>query len=271
MAQILPTLEELFKAGAHFGHSKSRSDARSHSFVYTYKNKISIINLEKTREMLEKTLNFLQKSAQEGKSFLFVGTKMQAKDKVKQTAEKLNSFYIIERWPGGLLTNWDVIYRTIKKMVKAENDLAEDKLDYLKKKEKVKLDKDLRKMNLVFGGLKKLEKKPDILIAIDAAQEKNSIAEAKRAGLPVVAICDTNANPREIDYPIVANDDSMATINLILDLIAETIEKNFKPKVVELKSDEANTVDPKKETQKTSAVKKEKQAKKPTTIKAEKK
>ena len=241
MAEKLPTLEELFKAGAHFGHSKSRSDARSHRFVYTYRNKISIIDLEKTQSMLKKALDFIEEEAKKGSVFLLVGTKLQAKDKVKEVADKLKMPYIIERWPGGLLTNYDILNKTIRKMIKTEADLAEQKLDYLKKKEKVKLEKDLRKMNNVFGGLKGLEKKPDVLIVVDARQEENAIAEAKKSGIPVVALADTNANPKEIDYAVVVNDDSKATISLILDLISQTVEKNYKAKVVEVKTESGSS------------------------------
>ena len=247
MAEKIPTLEELFKAGAHFGHSKSRSDARSHRFVYTYRNKISIINLEKTQEMLQKALDYIEEQARSGSVFLFVGTKLQAKEKVKETAEKLDMPYVIERWPGGLLTNYAIISKTIKKMVKSETDLAEEKLDYLKKKERVKLEKDLRKMNNIFGGLKKMDKKPDVLIVVDAKQEQNAIAEAKKSHIKVIAMADTNANPREIDFPIVANDDSKATISLILDLMTQTIEKNFKAKVVEVKTEVEKPVPPARE------------------------
>ncbi len=237
MPENTPTIEELFKAGAHFGHSKTRSDARSHRFVYTYRNKISIINLEKTREMLEAALKYVEQKAKDGGVFLFVGTKLQAKEKVKETADKLSMPYIIERWPGGLLTNYEIISKTIRKMIKNETDLAESKLDYLKKKEKVKLDKDLKKMNMVFGGLKGLEKKPDVLIVVDAKEETNAITEARKSNIKVIAIADTNANPQEIDFPIVANDDSKATITLILDLISKTIQNNYKPKVVEVKTE----------------------------------
>lgn len=247
MAVKTPSLEDLFKAGAHFGHSKSRSDARSHRFVYTYRNKISIIDLEKTQAMLQKALDHIEELSKSGSTFLFVGTKLQAKDKVKEVAEKLKMPYVIERWPGGLLTNYEIINKTIRKMVKTEADLAEDKLDYLKKKEKVKLEKDLRKMNNIFGGLKNLERKPDALVVIDAKQENNAIAEAKKSGIDVIALADTNANPKDIDYPIVANDDSKATIALMLDLISETIEKNYKAKVVEVKTEVTVKEEKKKE------------------------
>lgn len=265
MAVNIPTIEELFKAGAHFGHSKTRSDARSHRFVYTFRNKIAIINLEKTREMLDAALKYIEQKAKDGGVFLFVGTKLQAKEKVKETADKLSMPYVIERWPGGLLTNYEIISKTIRKMIKNETDLAESKLDYLKKKEKVKLDKDLKKMNMIFGGLKGLEKKPDVLIVVDAKEETNAIAEARKLNIKVIAIADTNANPKEIDFPIVANDDSKATITLILDLISQTIKNNYKPKVVEVKTESRDKREVKPE------VPKMKDQVKPTVKKAESK
>lgn len=233
MAQTIPTLADLFKSGAHFGHRRNHTDARSHKFVHSYKNKVAVINLEKTIEQLTVALSQIRALSAKGATFIFVGTKLQAKDIVKKTAEELSSQYIIERWPGGLLTNFEVIIKGIKKMNKTEDDLANNKLTHLKKKEVLKIQKDLAKQKTIFGGLKNLVGKPDMVIVVDAKQEDIAIREAIKGGIPVVGICDTNSNPNIVDYPIVANDDSRKTIELILGLIRDEIKANYKPKVTE--------------------------------------
>jgi small subunit ribosomal protein S2 len=233
MAQTIPTLADLFKSGAHFGHRRNHTDARSHKFVHSYKNKVAVINLEKTVEQLSVALSEIRALAAKGATFIFVGTKLQAKDIVKKTAEELSSQYIIERWPGGLLTNFDVIIKGIKKMNKTEDDLANNKLSHLKKKEILKIQKDLAKQKNIFGGLKNLTGKPDMVIVVDAKQEDIAIKEATKESIPVTAICDTNSNPGIVSYPIVANDDSRKTIELILGLIRDEIKANLKSKVID--------------------------------------
>jgi len=230
MVKTIPTITELFKSGAHFGHRRNHTDARSHQFVYSYRNRVAVINLEKTIGQIETALVEIKARANDSAVFLFVGTKLQAKEVVKKTAEELNSPYIIERWPGGLLTNFDVIIKGIRKMNKTEQDLAENNLSHLKKKEILHIEKNLAKQKTVFGGLKNLEAKPDVLVVVDAKQEEIAVAEARKGGIEVIAICDTNSNPKIIDFPIVANDDSRKTIELIMSLIADGIKANFKPK-----------------------------------------
>ena len=233
MSITIPSVKELFKAGAHYGHGKSKTDARSHGNIFTYRNKVAVIDLEKTRAGLEKALEFITSVAKEGGQFIFVGTKVQAKNQVKETAEGLNQSYVVERWPGGLLTNWDEVSKSIKKMVKIEEDLKENKYEDYTKKEKLLIQKDLDKKRMIFGGLSNLEGKPKAVIVIDAKEEQIAINEAKQLGIEVVGVCDTNSNPNTVDYPIPANDDSQKTIDIILGLMKETIEKNFKPKAVE--------------------------------------
>jgi len=224
----IPTIKELFKVGAHFGHHRERTDARTHPFVFTYKNKISIINLEQTREMIGKSLEIIEDIASKGGKFLFVGTKFQAKTKVKEVAEATKQPYIIERWPGGLLTNFSEVSKSIKKMQKIEEDFAENKYEHLTKRERLEIERNLKKTQIIFGGLKELTRKPDVVIIVDAKEEMNALLEAKKAGVRVIALCDTNANPKIIDQPIILNDDSKSTIELILNLFAEAIKKNYK-------------------------------------------
>lgn len=226
-------IKDLFKAGAHFGHQKSKTDARSGEYIYTFKNKIAVIDLGKTQTLINNALNFVSKEAENGALFLFVGTKLQAQESVKKHALELEMPYIVERWPGGLLTNFDVVSKSIKRMIKTEKDLAEGKFDHFTKSERVKMEKDLRKSELIFGGLRTLERMPDALIIVDSSKEQIAIKEAKVKNIPVIALCDTNANPKEIDLPIVSNDDSRATIELILGLITKQIKENYKPRVKE--------------------------------------
>lgn len=261
MSTQIPTVKELFRVGAHFGHHRERTDARTHPYVFGYKNKISIINLERTREMIEKAVKLLEETASKGGKFLFVGTKIQAKQKIKEVAEALGQSYVIERWPGGLLTNYQEVSKSINKMKKTEEDIANNKYEHLTKRERLEIDRSLRKTEVIFGGLKKLEKKPDVMIIVDAKEEMNALLEAKKAGLRVIALCDTNSNPTIIDLPVILNDDSKSTIELVLGLFAETIKKNYKEPVIESKEEIEERIEKAVEAKETKADKKVKKSK----------
>jgi len=240
----LPTIKELFAAGAHFGHRKNRTDARARDYVFTYRNRVSVINLEKTLESLKKALDFVEVEAAKGSTILFVGTKLQGKDLIKKYSTSISQPYIVERWPGGLVSNFDVVIKSIRKMVKTEQDIADNKFEHLKKKEILKIQKDLDKSKKIFGGLSMMEKVPNIILVIDAKHETNAVKEAIGAKIPTIGISDTNSNPTVLTYPIVANDDSHDTIELILKLITETYSKNFKP-IAPAQSDVEQRVDAK--------------------------
>ena len=233
MSAKIPTVKELFKAGAHVGHLRSKTDARSRDFIYVFKNKIAVIDLDQTVEQIKKATDFLNSKAEEGGLVLFSGTKLQAKGKVKEVAEKLKMPYVNERWPGGLITNFPVVSKSIKKMIKTEKDIEENKYEDLKKKERLIIQRGLDKSRLIFDGLRGLERLPDVVFLVDAKEEDIAVLEAKAKGIPVVALCDTNTNPNNIDYPIVINDDSMKSIAMVLDVIVSEFEKNYKPKVVD--------------------------------------
>lgn len=229
----IPTIQELFKAGAHFGHRKDKCDARAKDYIYLYKNKVAVIDLQKTRGSLEVATKFVAEKAQEGATFLFVGTKMQAREKVRQTAQELRQAYIIERWPGGLLTNYNEVKKSIKKIDTYTELLGSDEANKLKKKEKLKMQKDLDKMKKEYGGLVGITGAPDVIVIIDPKAEEIALKESATLGIPVVALSDVNANPLVIDYPVIANDDSAKTIGIFLDLIKDAISKNYRPKQVE--------------------------------------
>lgn len=237
MAEKSVDIKALFKAGAHFGHQRSKTDARSAKFIYAFKNRIAVIDLVKTQKLIEEALSFVEKVAKEGGTFIFVGTKLQAKEYVKKAAQETKMPYIIERWPGGLLTNYEMVTKSIKKMIKTSEDLAENKLDHLTKAERLKIEKDLLKSENIFGGLRELSRIPEAIVVVDATKEDIVIKEAKVKGIPVIALCDTNCNPKTVDYPIVTNDDSRKAIELIVGMIADTIKENFQAKV-EAKTEE---------------------------------
>lgn len=229
----IPTIQELFKAGAHFGHRKDKCDARAKDYIYLYKNKVAVIDLEKTRVMLDVASKFVAEKAMQGATFLFVGTKMQSKEKLRQVAQELRQPYIIERWPGGLLTNYSEVRKSINKIAASEELLASDKADSLKKKEKLKIQKDSDKIKHEFGGLVGMTGTPDVIVLIDPKAEEIAVKESATLGIPVVALSDVNSNPCVIDYPVIANDDSAKTIGIFLDIIKDSISKNYRPKQVE--------------------------------------
>lgn len=220
----MPTLTELLEAGAHYGHKKERSFPRAKKFTYTIRDSIYVIDLEKTIEQLKLALDWLQKASQAGKIILFVGTKRQAKETVKKTAQNLKMPYIVAHWLGGTLTNFETINKSLKKLTELD-DLVKSK-DFTKytKKERKRIEEKRIKLNALFEGLKNLNKLPDILFVVDTAKENVAVLEARRMNIPIVGICDTNANPDLIDYPIPANDDSEKSIRLILGKIEESLK-----------------------------------------------
>jgi small subunit ribosomal protein S2 len=227
MANI-PTIEEMLKAGMHFGHRTSKWHPKAANYIFGERNGVHIIDLVKARKMLEDALGFMKKSVKEGKVILFVGTKTQAKARIKNMAVELDMPYVSEKWLGGCLTNFTIIRKSIKKY----NDLSEKKqtgkLDKYTKKERLEIDRDIARLEIKVGGLAKLIKAPDIIFIWDIKTEKTALTEAQSKGVVIVAVCDTNVNPEAVDYVIPANDDASKTIKLILGTIKETIEEGKK-------------------------------------------
>ncbi len=222
MSQI-PTIEQMLKAGMHFGHRTSKWHPKAAPFIFTKRHGVHIIDLVQSRKMLIEAMAFMEKFVQEGKVILFVGTKMQAKKAIKSLAEETGMPYVTEKWMGGCLTNFLVI----KKMVKKYNDYLRDKssgkLDKYVKKEKVSIEKEMTKLELKVGGIKDMNRIPDALFVWDINNEKTAILEARKKNIPVIAICDTNTNPSEINYPIPSNDDATKTIKLLTNTIKENL------------------------------------------------
>lgn len=219
-----PTLTELLEAGAHFGHKKERSHPRAKKFTFTIRDGVYVIDLEKTVEQLKLSIDYLQKALQDGKTILFVGTKRQAKEAVKKTAESLGMPYITERWLGGMLTNFETISKNLKQLEKLEELVKSEDFQKFTKKERRRIEEKIAKILVVFSGLRKMNKLPDVLFIVDAAKESVAVAEARKMNIPIIGICDTNANPDLINWPIPANDDSEKALQLILAEVEENLK-----------------------------------------------
>ncbi|WP_457625427.1 30S ribosomal protein S2 [Persephonella sp.] len=217
------TMRELLEAGVHFGHQTRRWNPKMAPYIFTKRNGIHIVDLAKTIPLFKTAWEFVRDEVANGASILFVGTKKQAQEIIKEQAERCGAFYINERWPGGLLTNFYTVRKSIEKLKKLERMEAEGAFEILPKKEVVKLKKKKEKLEKILGGIKEMEKIPDILYVVDTVREELAVKEAKKLGIPVVAIADTNCDPDVIDYPIPGNDDAIKAINLITTKIADAV------------------------------------------------
>jgi len=217
------TIKQLLEAGAHFGHQTSRWHPRMKTYIFTKRNGIHIIDLEQTASMLDKACDFVRQVAAEGGSILFVGTKRQAQEVVAEEAQRCGMYYVNQRWLGGVLTNFATIQARIDYLVRLEDRQAKGDFNRLPKKEALKLEDEILRLNRQMGGIKEMTSLPSALFIVDPAKERIALAEAKRVGIPVVAMVDTNCNPDEIDYPIPANDDAIKTIKLICSKIADSV------------------------------------------------
>jgi small subunit ribosomal protein S2 len=226
----IPKLEEMMKAGMHFGHRTNRWHPKMEPFIFTKKNGVYIINLEKSQEKLREALDFMIKLRKEDKIILFVGTKKQVKGIMKDMAESIKSPYIIGKWLGGLLTNFSVIKKSIKKYQDLLNDRESGKLNKYTKKEKLDFDREIKRLEERVGGLVGLTKLPDAIFIWDIKEEKTALVEARSKNIPIIAICDTNVDPGLVDYPIPGNDDATKTVDLILNCIKDNLNdaKNIK-------------------------------------------
>ena len=217
------TIKELLEAGAHFGHQTSRWHPAMKKYVFTKRNGIHIIDLEQTAAMLTKACDFVQQVAAEGGTILFVGTKKQAQETIEQEAKRCGMYYVNQRWLGGVLTNFATIQARIDYLVRLEDQKARGDFERLPKKEALKLEEEISRLNRQMGGFKEMTNLPNALFIVDPTKERIALAEAKRVGIPVVAMVDTNCNPDEIDHPIPSNDDAIRAVKLICTKIADAI------------------------------------------------
>ena len=229
------TIEQMFKAGAHYGYSKTRRHPSVSSFIYTTKNKGDIINLEKTNGMLDKAVEFMKELGASGKVVLFVGTKPEAKVAVKEIAESLNMPYVAERWIGGTISNFTEIKKRIAELENYRKDSAEGGLDKYTKKERVVMAKKMEKLTRYYSGLVGLKKAPSALFVVDARSEHIAATEARKSNIPVIALVNSDSNIKGIDYPILANDAGIPSIKFFVSAI-ENAYKEGQSSVPEKKS-----------------------------------
>lgn len=211
------------KAGVHFGHRTNRWHPKMRPFIFAKKNGIYIIDLEKTQTQLAAALTYMSKLVKEDRSILLVGTKKQVRLLLKKTAEEIKQPYISGKWLGGLLTNFSVVKKSIKKYQDLLNDRASGKLNKYTKKEKLDFDREIKRLEERVGGLVGLTKLPDAIFIWDLKEEKTAVTEAQNRNIPIIAICDTNVDPSVCAYPIPANDDATKTVELILSVIKENL------------------------------------------------
>jgi small subunit ribosomal protein S2 len=216
-------LKDLLEAGVHFGHQTKRWNPKMKPFIFMEKNGIHIIDLRKTLAAAEQSREIIRKLAEEGKSVLFLGTKTQAKNAVKEEADRCGMPYVTERWLGGTLTNFETIRRSLSKLEYLESLEAEDKMDQFNKKEALRMSKEKEKLVKALGGIRTMDKLPALVFVIDTTKEYNAVREARKLGIPIVGLIDTNADPDEVDYPIPANDDAMRAIRLFSKLVADSV------------------------------------------------
>jgi len=221
--KISVTIQDLFDAGSHFGHPSRRWNPKMTKYIFTKRNGSHIIDLSKTLEKLEDALTFMEETISKGGKCLFVGTKKHAQSIIQSNAERSGSFYINQRWLGGLMTNFKTIEKRLDRLVELEESFAKGEVISQTKRESQKLDAERGRLNKFFSGIKEMNGLPTILFVVDIHREQIAVAEAKKLGIPVVGMVDTNSNPDEIDYPIPANDDGLRSIQIITDLVTESI------------------------------------------------
>ena len=217
------SMKQLLEAGVHFGHQTRRWNPKMATYIFTERNGIYIIDLQKTVKKLEEAYFFVRDMAASGQSILFVGTKKQAQDAIKEEAERCGQFYVNARWLGGMLTNFKTMRTRIARLNQLQKMQADGTFDLLPKKEVIKLQLEIAKLEKYLGGVKEMKKLPGALFVVDSRKEKNAIAEARKLGIPIVAIVDTNCDPDEIDYVIPGNDDAIRAIKLISQTMANAV------------------------------------------------
>jgi small subunit ribosomal protein S2 len=213
---ISPELKELLEAGVHFGHQTRRWNPKMKPFIFAARNGIYIIDLHKTLNALEQARKKVREVVRAGKSVLFVGTKKQAKEVILEQAPRCDGFFVTERWLGGMLTNFNTIKASIKRLKDIERMRQDGTMEKFTKKERARFEHEAGKLTKVFSGIKEMNYLPGLLIVVDARKEKIAVAEASKLGIPIIAIIDTNADPDPIDFPIAGNDDAIKSIRVLL-------------------------------------------------------
>jgi small subunit ribosomal protein S2 len=219
------TMKELLEAGVHFGHQVRRWNPKMKEYIFGERNGIYIIDLQKTQRMFREAIGFVTNVIAEdkGKTVLFVGTKRQAQDAIREESEKCGQYYVNQRWLGGLLTNFQTVQKSIKRLKDLESMQTDGRYEKLTKKERIKLDRERESLNKNLSGIKNMSRLPDVVFIIDVKKEEIAVAEANRLGIPIVAVVDTNCSPEGIDYVIPGNDDALRAVRLFASRIADAI------------------------------------------------
>ena len=216
-------MKQLLEAGVHFGHQTRRWDPRMAEYIFQARNGIHIIDLQKTSKKLDEAYNFIREQAEEGKTILFVGTKKQAQECMKEAAEKCGMYYVDQRWLGGMLTNFDTIQKRIQRLKDLEVMSEDGTFEVLPKKEVILLKKEMEKLERNLGGIKDMNELPGVIFLVDPKKERIAVLEAKKLGIPTVGLVDTNCNPNDVDYVIPGNDDAIRAVKLIADVMANAV------------------------------------------------
>jgi len=217
------SMKQLLEAGVHFGHQTRRWNPKMARYIFTERNGIYIIDLQKTVKKLEEAYMFIRDVAAEGGNVMFVGTKKQAGDSIKEEAERAGAYYVNARWLGGMMTNFTTIRRRVARLQQLRKMSEDGTFDRLPKKEVVKLNLEIEKLEKYLGGIEKMDKLPGALFVVDPRKEKIAVSEARKLGIPIVAIVDTNCDPDEVDYVIPGNDDAIRAVKLIASTMADAI------------------------------------------------
>ncbi|MBP3502517.1 MAG: 30S ribosomal protein S2 [Clostridia bacterium] len=216
-------MKQLLEAGVHFGHQTRRWDPKMAEYIFQARNGIHIIDLQKTSKKIDEAYEFMRSQAEEGKKVLFVGTKKQAQECMKEAAEKSGMYYVNQRWLGGMLTNFGTIRKRVERLNELETMQEDGTFDVLPKKEVILLKKEMEKLEKNLGGIKDMTEIPGVLFVVDPKKERIAILEARKLNIPVVGLVDTNCNPEDVDYAIPGNDDAIRAVKLIADVMANAV------------------------------------------------
>ena len=218
-------LRDLLEAGVHFGHQTRKWNPKMKPYIFIARGGIYIIDLQRTLRALNQARDFLQTVGAKGGTVLFVGTKKQAKIAIKEAADRVDMPYVTERWLGGMLTNWQTIYKSVQKLEEIEAMMRDGRMENFSKKEQLEFSRQYEKLNTNLGGIRKMKKLPDAVFVVDTAEEETAVREANKLGIPVIGIVDTNCDPTLVRYPIPGNDDAIRSISLFTRVVAESIEE----------------------------------------------
>lgn len=237
-------MKQLLEAGVHFGHQTKRWDPKMAEYIYQARNGIHIIDLQKTSKKIDEAYEFMKDIAEEGKTILFVGTKKQAQECVKDAAIKSNMFYVDQRWLGGMLTNFKTIKTRIARLNKLEEMENDGTFEVLPKKEVAALKNEKEKLEKNLGGIRDMKEMPGAMFVVDPKNERIAVLEAKKLNIPIVGLVDTNCNPEDVDYPIPGNDDAIRAVKLITDVMANAIIEGRQGEALDNEQEEIATEEP---------------------------